>query len=119
MEQLAITLESGSTGSTAILRLRGPLTLSTLFVLQEKLREVQNRDTVIDVADSAYIDSAGLGQILGHWSHARRTGRKFALAGVSPRIQVLLELTKVNTILPIFRTAEQADQDFTQSAARV
>jgi anti-sigma B factor antagonist len=118
MEEMEVTREAGSSGSTTILRLKGPLTLSTLFVLQEKLRELPDADTVIDVTATPYIDSAGLGTILSHWSHTQRHGRKFALTGVSPRIEVLLEITKVNTVLPMFRTAEEADANFAGQAAK-
>ncbi len=78
-----------------------------------------NVDTVIDVSSVPYIDSAGLGTILSHWAHTQRTGHKFALTGVSPRIDVLLEMTKVNTVLPMFKTAEEADQALSGKAAKV
>src|ERR1700724_432574 len=113
MEQMEVAREFGATGSTTILRLKGPLTLSTLFLLQDTLREIPNVDTVIDVSEVPYIDSAGLGTILGRWSHAQRTGHKFALTGVNPRIEVLLEITKVDRVLPMFKTAEDADRNFT------
>jgi anti-anti-sigma factor len=117
MEQMEVVRDSGVSGSTAILRLRGPLTLSTLFTLQNSLREVSGCDTVIDVSEAPYIDSAGLGTILSCWSHCQRTGHKFALTGVSPRIDVLLEITKVNAVLPMFRSAEDADLSFTSNSA--
>ena len=118
MEQMEIVRDLGATGATVILRLRGPLTLSTLFLLQDTLREIGAVDTVIDVSQAPYIDSAGLGTILSHWAHTQRSGHKFALTGVSPRIGVLLEITKVNTVLPMFNTAEDADLSFTGKAAR-
>jgi anti-anti-sigma factor len=118
MEQMEVARELGATGSTTILRLSGPLTLSTLFLLQENLREIGSVDTVIDVSQVPYIDSAGLGTILSHWAHTQRTGHKFAMTGISPRIDVLLEITKVNTVLPMFRTAEDADRAFTGKAAK-
>jgi anti-anti-sigma factor len=113
MEQMEIVREAGAAGSTTIFRLKGPLTLSTLFGLQDSLREAPDADTIIDVSEVPYIDSAGLGTILSRWSHTLRTGHKFALTGVSPRIAVLLEITKVNTVLPMFGTAEEADLSFT------
>jgi anti-anti-sigma factor len=113
MEQMEVVRDLGATGTTTIIRLKGPLTLSTLFLLQDTLREIPNVDTVIDVTEVPYIDSAGLGTILSRWSHTQRNGHKFALTGVSPRIEVLLEITKVNTVLPTFKTAEEADQNFT------
>jgi anti-sigma B factor antagonist len=117
-EDLEIVRGTGASGSTEILRLKGPLTLSTLFLLQEKLPEIPGSDTVIDVTEVPYIDSAGLGTILSHWSHTQRHGKKFAMTGVSQRIGVLLEISKVNTILPTFKTAEEADTNFTGKAAK-
>ena len=113
---MEVVQDLGATGSTTIFRLKGPLTLSTLFLLQDTLREIPNVDTVIDVSEVPYIDSAGLGTILSRWSHTQRNGRRFALTGVSPRIEVLLEITKVNTVLPMFKTAEEADRNFTGKA---
>src|SRR5579863_5075012 len=113
MEQMEIVHERGVTGSTTILRLKGPLTLATLFGLQNSLREMPDADTVIDVSEVPYIDSAGLGTILSRWSHTQRTGHKFAVTGISPRIESLLEITKVNTVLPMFKTPEEADLSFT------
>jgi anti-sigma B factor antagonist len=118
MEQMEIARDTGASSTTTILRLKGPLSLSTLFLLQDSLRAIGNVDTVIDVAAVPYIDSAGLGTILSHWAHTQRTGHKFALTGVSPRIDVLLEMTKVNTVLPMFKTAEDADQSFVGHAAK-
>jgi anti-anti-sigma factor len=118
MEQIEVARELGATGSTTILRLNGPLTLATLFVLQQNLREIGNVDTVIDVTEVPYIDSAGLGTILSHWAHTQRTGHKFAMTGTSPRIDVLLEITKVNTLLPMFKTAEDADRAFAGKSAK-
>lgn len=117
MEQLTIRRETGTTGTTTILRLTGPLTLATLFSLQDVLRAIGNADTVIDVSECPYIDSAGLGSILSHWAHTQRAGKKFSMTGVSPRIAVLLEITKVNTVLPMHKTAEEADLAFTSKAA--
>lgn len=118
MEQLEIVRDPGATGSTTILRLNGPLTLSTLFLLQTTIREVGDADIVIDLTQVPYMDSAGLGTVLSCWSHTQRTGHKFALTGVSQRIGVLLEMTKVNTVLPTFGTAEEADRSFTGQAAK-
>lgn len=117
MDQIEIALERGSTGSTAVFRLKGPLTLTTLFSLQDALRASGNADTVIDLTEVPYVDSGGLGTILAHWQHTQRFNHKFALTGVSPRVAVLLEMTRVNTVLPMFPTVEEADRSFTGAQA--
>jgi anti-anti-sigma factor len=117
MEKMTVTRGHGFTGSTAILRVTGPLTLATAFVLQDELGAIGDVDTVIDVSASPYMDSAGLGAILSHWTHTQRSGRKFALTGVTPRVALLLEITKADMVLPIFATAEEADRAFAPKAA--
>ncbi len=52
MDTKEIAREMGATGTTAILRLKGPLTLTTLFLLQEALREIGAVDTAIDVSET-------------------------------------------------------------------
>jgi anti-sigma B factor antagonist len=112
MDQMEIARDTGASGTTHILRLKGPLTITTLFGLQAALRDTGDFDTVIDLTEVPYMDSAGLGTLLSHWAHTQRAGAKFAVTGVSPRIEVLLEVTKVNTLLPMFKTAEEADLRF-------
>jgi anti-sigma B factor antagonist len=117
MEQMKVVRELGASGSTVVFRISGPLTITTLFALQDELRQAGDVDTVIDVTNTPYIDSAGLGTILSHWAHTQRAGKKFAMTGINPRIQVLLEITKVNTVLPMYSTAEDADRAFAGKVA--
>lgn len=112
MEQLEIESTPGSTGKATILHLKGPLTLSTLFEFQSKAREPGLKSVVIDLTDVPYIDSAGLGSILSHWAHTQRTGDKFAVCGACDRVKVLFQLTKVDSLIPGFETAAEAENSF-------
>ncbi len=113
---MEVRIGKAASGNTAILQLHGPLTLATLHLLEDALKAAAGWDLVIDVAGAPYVDSAGLGTILRQWSDSSKSGKLFAVVGVTPRIAMLLEITKVNTILPAFATAEEADRNF--SAAR-
>ena len=112
MEKLQVSIEHGKLRGTAIVRLNGPLTLATQVHLENALHEIAGADTIIDVFDTPYIDSAGLGTILAHWSLSQQCSSQFALTGVSKRIQMLLELTRVNTVLPVYRTPDEAERVF-------
>jgi anti-sigma B factor antagonist len=116
MEKIEIVRSVGSGNETTILRIQGPLTLQTLFDFQHAIRQPDLWDTIIDLTGVPYIDSAGLGAILGHWAHTQRTGKKFAVAGICERVQVLFHLTKVDTLLPSFATVEAAEQRFSATA---
>ena|SRR5215469_9361075 len=116
MEGLDVVREAGATGSTKIVRLKGALTLSTSLLLEEKLSELRSGDTVIDVTEVDYIDSSGLGAILSHWASTQRTGHQFAVTGANARVDVLLTVTGLKTVIPTFKTAEEADARFMQKA---
>jgi anti-anti-sigma factor len=119
MENLEIRRIPGNGSDVSILRIQGPLTLATLFDFQNAVRQPDLRNTILDLTEVPYIDSAGLGVILSHWAHTQRVGNKFAVVGVSERVKVLLDMTKVSALLPSFATAQEAERRFadTTSAA--
>jgi anti-sigma B factor antagonist len=107
MPSLEIQVAARPAGGRVV-TLRGPVTLETLFDLQNTLRQ-EHTDLVIDLSGVPYMDSAGLGALLTAYASCQRNHHKFALAGVSSRIMVLLEVTKINTLLPIFDTVADAE----------
>lgn len=112
MEQLEIQSAAGTASKATILHLKGPLTLATLFEFQSRVREPGLKDTIIDLTDVPYIDSAGLGSMLSHWAHTQRTGDKFAVCGACDRVKVLFQLTKVDSLIPAFGTCAEAEGSF-------
>jgi anti-sigma B factor antagonist len=111
-ENIEIQRATGTGLKTTILRLRGPLTLATLFDFQTTVRQPGTTDTILDLTQVPYIDSAGLGAILAHWAHTQRSNDKFAVVGANERVQVLFNITKVNGVLPIFPSTEEAERSF-------
>ena len=114
---MVLEQEPGRTGDVTVFRLKGPFVLGTMFELQAKFREPGVKGTIIDLSEVPYIDSAGLGVLLGQWSHTQRCGYKYALTGMSPRVHTIFELTHTDTVLPIFSTQAEAEASFVQVAA--
>jgi anti-sigma B factor antagonist len=112
MENLEIQRDKGAGPKSTIFRLKGPLTLSTLFDFQAAVRQNGDADTILDLTQVPYIDSAGLGAILAQWAHTQRSKDKFAVVGANERVQVLFKITKVDAILPICTTVEEAERSF-------
>jgi anti-sigma B factor antagonist len=112
MDQLQIERKPGSASDVTILTLTGPLTMGTLFDFQTALRAPDLKSTIIDFEAVPYIDSAGLGVVLSHWAHTQRIGVKFAVVAMSDKVRVLLEMTGVSKLLPIFPTAADAERAF-------
>jgi len=91
-----------------LIKLSGPLTLRTLFEFQEAARHHAG-PLVVDAAGVPYMDSAGLGALIGIFASCQRTGQKFGISSVPERVQVLFEMTGVAGMLPCFATVEDAE----------
>jgi anti-anti-sigma factor len=65
--------------------------------------------TVIDLAGVPYMDSAGMGLVMNHYVHCQTRGTRVVVCGANSRIMDLFKVTKVDTILPLTATVEEAD----------
>jgi anti-anti-sigma factor len=117
MDTMDVEREASQSPGVTVFRLKGPFVLGTMFELQATLREPGLEGVIIDLAGVPYIDSAGLGVLLGHWSHTQRAGYKFALVGMSPRVHTIFEITRTDTVLPIFATQAEAEATMGKAAA--
>lgn len=109
---MVLQREAGASPDVTVFRLNGPLVLGTMFEPQTAFRGADVRSVIIDLAGVPYMDSAGLGMLLGHWSHTQRLGYKYALVGMTPRVHTIFEITKTDTVLPIFATQAEAEGKF-------
>jgi anti-sigma B factor antagonist len=108
MEEIELEITTGL-GAVRILRLRGSLTLNSIFDFQNAARKETASAIIVDLGGVPYMDSAGLGAILGVLASCERTRRRFAIAGASERLQSLFRVTKVDTLLPAFASVEEAE----------
>lgn len=106
---LAYSMSDGAKAGTKIVKLEGPMTIGNMFGLQNELRIVKPPCLILDLSDVPYMDSAGLGVIMNSFVSAQGGGRKLILVGVSERVRALLEMTKVDAVLPICDTVDAAE----------
>jgi anti-sigma B factor antagonist len=108
-EPLTYSFIPGRSEGTMILRLVGPLTLSTMFGFQNEFRAAQPQVMIVDLSETPYMDSAGLGLIMNYYVSAMDHGRKLLLAGVNDRVKALFEMTKVHGVLQIVPGVAEAE----------
>jgi anti-sigma B factor antagonist len=108
-EPLTVTATPGSGDGITILELHGPLTLHNTFGFQRDLAQHKPAVLIIDLTESPYMDSAGLGLLMNCYVSAQKNGRKLLLAGANERIQALLQMTKVHLILKNYPTPADAE----------
>ncbi len=88
------------------------------LVSAPKLREViadviahgSNR-VVINLEKTVFVDSSGLGALIGCLKAARQAGGDLRIAGVQPQVRMVLQLTSMDKVLPSYTSAEEAFSD--------
>ena len=108
MQDKPLQIEKIANGSDVVLRIRGPLLLGNFFPLQAEVRSDSSALLIIDVADMPYIDSAGIGCLVGAHVSREHSGRKLVIVGANERLLTSLKVTKVDQLFTFAPTVEQA-----------
>ena len=109
-EPLVIEDIVGPKDGQRILRLTGPLVLTTLFDFQSKVRSDTSKTLIIDFTKVPYVDSAGIGALVGAYVTHQKDGRRLLLVGVSERIHNALKITHVEQFFRFFDSLPAAEQ---------
>jgi anti-sigma B factor antagonist len=88
------------------------------MVAAPKLREVVaeavaagNTRIVVNLSGTDFMDSSGLGALIGCLKLARQAGGDLRIACVEPQVQMVLELTSMNRVLKPHSSVEEAFSD--------
>lgn len=89
-----------------ITRLRGELDHHTAEIVRIRLDEAIQRDqvnhVVLSLTDLTFMDSSGLGVILGRYKQIKGRGGKMAVCNVNPAVKRLFELSGLFKIVHIY-----------------
>ena len=111
---LEVTVDP-TTPDTAIVRLVGRLDLLTCSDVRERLSglvEDGHRQLVLDLQGVSFMDSSGLGSLIGGLKSARLAGGDLRLARPPEQTAMILELTNLNRVLVSYSTIEEALASF-------
>ena len=114
-----LTIELRQVGPVTILQCFGRLVFgeeSTVFRDNVKRLLPTHKQIVLNLAGVSYIDSGGLGTLVGVYSSGRACGSEIKLAGLTPRVQDVLQITKLVTVFTIYDNEQQAAAAFATSA---
>ena len=106
-QPLEIERMDGPAG-TSILRLHGPLLLGNFFSFQSIVRSDEANLLILDLSDVPYIDSAGIGCLVGAHVSRENSHRKLIVAGAGERVQNALKVTRVDQLFTFAPDIEQA-----------
>jgi anti-sigma B factor antagonist len=86
--------------------------------LRDNLKQVLalNPKIVLNLSDVSYIDSGGLGILVGVYSTSRTGGADIKLCGLGQRLRDVLQVTKLVTVFETYDTESQAIAAFRGAA---
>ena len=81
--------------------------------------EQGDANIVLNLSDLAYVDSGGIGTLVGLYTSARAAGGDLKLACPNSRVQHVLEITRLLSVLSVHASEEQAVADLRKKSAAV
>ena len=104
-----LTIEDlGLQNQKRVLRLSGPLTISTLYEFQTLVRTNSSASLVIDFTNVPYIDSAGIGALVAVYVRHQRDANGLSLVGVNDRVRTTLDIARIKQFFRFFDSLEVA-----------
>jgi anti-sigma B factor antagonist len=86
--------------------------------LHDQLRELKENDqtnVVVDLSKVRFMNSSGLGMLIGGLATMRNAGGDLRLANAADRIQSLLVVAKLLTVFKHYESVDDAVESFTTS----
>jgi anti-sigma B factor antagonist len=105
-------------GDVAVLAVSGEVDVATVPRLREQLHGLVASGTpriVVDLDAVDFLDSTGLGVLVGALKRVRSNGGELALVCTSPRIRKVFEVTGLTKVFALFDTVDEAATGTTSS----
>jgi anti-sigma B factor antagonist len=117
---MTLKMETRQADGVTILSCQGRIVFGEeAAALRENLKHVlsSSRQIVLNLAGVTYIDSGGLGTLVGVYSSARAAGAEIKLTGLGQRLRDVLQITKLVTVFEVYDTEQEAIATFHRGAA--
>jgi anti-sigma B factor antagonist len=109
-------IDERSVGDVKVLDIAGQIKFTQGDeVLKDKIHSVVhqgNKKVLVNLAGVDYVDSAGLGELVGAYTTVTRAGGQMKLLNVTKKMRDLLSITKLLTVFDTFDNEQEAVKSF-------
>ena len=113
---MALEIQSREVSHVAILDIRGRIVLGDeIHLLRDAVRKLiadGQKKIVLNLAEVDYIDSSGVGELVGSFTTVRNAGGELKLLNLSQKVHDVLHVTKLYTVFDIRDDEFQAVKSF-------
>jgi anti-sigma B factor antagonist len=98
-------------GERAVVHVAGEIDLATCPQLRAALLELTSRGVhhlLVDLAQVSFLDSSGIGVLIGALHRVRQHQGSITLVAPTPRVRQVLGLTGITQVLPVHASLNQA-----------
>lgn len=102
---------TGQAGGGVVVSLHGRLDLASAAALRTAVDDSINTGRtrlVVDLAGVPFVDSSGLGALVGGFKRATAAGGAFRIAGASHQVRDILSIMRLDQLLPPYLTVDAA-----------
>ncbi len=110
MPQRSLHIEQRLTPDQCVLRLEGPLVMNTMPEFDDAVRADRTRSLIIDLTAVPYLDSAGIGSLVGAYVSRHNSQRSLALVGANERVRNSLKMAWVESLFRFFDSVSAAEE---------
>lgn len=113
-DELGIDLKTEDGGGTLVFKLRGSLDLATAPTVRAALAEATDKGShhlIVDLTQLEFLDSTGLGVLIGAHRRAVERGGSFRLVVGEGAIARLLNITGLIAVFAVYHSLENARRD--------
>ena len=106
-----LVLETHDHGDVTVVSVKGEVDLYTAPSLKERIADLVGAGRVriaVDLTGVEFMDSTGLGVLIGGLKRSKEAGGSLALVGPREPVVKVLSITGLDKVFPIHETVEQA-----------
>src|SRR3954469_18708713 len=119
---MALVVKTRRVGNVDVVDLSGKITLGEdTGILRDEIRSLLaqgQKNILLNMGGVSYVDSAGLGELVGAYTTATNQGGSVKLLNLQGKMKDLLQVTKLHTIFAIFEDEQSAVSSFSTAAAK-
>ena len=117
---MALSVNVRHVGDVAVVDLNGRITLGeSTGLLRDSLRQLLaqgSKKIILNLAGVSYVDSAGLGELVGLYTTAKNQGGSVKLLHLQNKVHDLMQVTKLHTIFETYDDEQKSLNSFAQKA---